>query len=80
MKIKRLIEKYITAKEESEKYFHLDWLTRSIYTKDLEASVKADKEVNRIKKEIRKEVWFWNYILFTISKVKFYNKFYHNNK
>lgn len=80
MKIKELIVKYIKKKEESEKYYHSDWLTLFIYKKDLEASVKADKELNIIKKQIREEVWFWNYMIFLFNKTKFYDKFYFNNK
>lgn len=72
---RKLIYKYIKAKENSEKYYHLDWLTLSIYPSDLEASVKADKELNKVKKEIREEFWFWWYLLFIFSKNRFYKKY-----
>lgn len=74
-KRRKLIYKYSKAKENSEKYYHLDWLTRYINKKDLEVSVKADKELNEVKKEIRKEFWFWWYLLFIFSKNRFYKKY-----
>lgn len=72
---RKLIYKYIKAKENSEKYYYLDWHTLSIYPSDLEASVKADKELNEVKKEIREEFWFWWYLLFIFSKNRFYKKY-----
>lgn len=80
MEIKDLIPKYIKIKNEWEKIYHLDWLTRFIYEKDLQKSIEVDNKLKDIKKQIRKEVWFLNYQLFKINKNKFYDKFYFNKK
>tara|TARA_B110000908_G_C9860365_1_gene273807 strand:+ start:30 stop:188 length:159 start_codon:yes stop_codon:yes gene_type:complete len=51
-----------------------------MYEKDLEASYEADKEVKRIKKQIKKKVSIYGYMLFILNKSAFYDKYYFNIK
>ena len=78
--MKQLIYEYIKANDKAESYFFLEWLTRIMYEKDLEASYEADKEVKRIKKQIKKKVSIYGYMLFILNKSAFYDKYYFNIK
>lgn len=76
--MRHLIYDYIQANNKAESYVFLENWVWFVYKKDLEASREADKALKRIKKQIKKEVWIYDYMLFIINKSAFYDKYYFN--
>ena len=71
-----LVGKYIDNKRHLEKINNADIYGnyKFCYKKDLHKSVLLLEEWDKIKKDIKNQVWTWNYIIFLFNRNYFYKK------